>query len=163
MDYPKSDYKERILALAPEGDVRQSLIASRDQLLQVCARLTDRWDTSYAPGKWTARQIVAHLADGEIAVGFRLRQSLAEIDHQIQPFDQDAWAARYARLDPSVACRAFEALRNWNLAMIDTLTAEDYARPAFHPERGPEPVNVLLRLLAGHDRNHLAQLTQIAG
>jgi hypothetical protein len=163
VEYPKSDYKRRILALAGDDDLLQSLTRSRDQLLQLFDRLGARWDVSYAPGKWTARQIVAHLADGEIAVGFRLRQSLAEAHHQIQPFDQDAWAQRYARLDPSVARRAFEASRNWNLAFVETLTPEDYARPAFHPERGPEPVGELLRMLVGHDRNHLAQLALIVG
>jgi len=163
MAYPKSEYKRRILELAGDDDVFESLTRSRDQLLQTFERIGTRWDVSYASGKWTARQIVAHLADGEIAVGFRLRQSLAEEHHQIQPFDQDAWAPRYARLDPSIARRAFEALRNWNLAVVETLTAEDYARPAFHPERGPEPIGELLRMLLGHDRNHLVQLELIAG
>lgn len=163
MEYPKSDYKRRILALAGDEDPLQSLTRSRDQLLEVCDRMGARWDVSYGPGKWTARQIIAHVADGEIAVGFRLRQSLAEVHHRIQPFDQDAWAARYARLDPRVARLAFEASRNWNLAFVETLSPEDYARPAFHPERGPEPVGQLLRMLLGHDRNHLAQLEQIAG
>jgi hypothetical protein len=53
-------------------------------------------DRSYAPGKWSARVILCHLADAEIAFAFRLRQALAEPDHVIQPFDQDAWARTYS-------------------------------------------------------------------
>ena len=66
MAYPKSEYKRRILELAGDDDVFESLTRSRDQLLQTFERIGTRWDVSYASGKWTARQIVAHLADGEI-------------------------------------------------------------------------------------------------
>ena len=86
-----------------------------------------------APGKWTARQILAHMADAEIAFGFRLRQSLAEADHVIQPFDQDLWAARYPSLDGQTAARAFCALRAWNLALVRTLNRPDLDRPVMHP------------------------------
>ena len=55
----------------------------------------DGLERSYAPGKWTARQILCHLADCEIAFSFRLRQALAEPNHVIQPFDQDEWARLY--------------------------------------------------------------------
>jgi len=117
---------------------------------------------AYASGKWTARQIFSHLADAEIAVGFRLRQALAENDYVVQPFDQDRWARRYADLDGQAAARAFCALRPWNVALVRTLTPSDLARPAMHPERGMESVEIIVKMLAGHDLNHLAQLEQIA-
>ena len=48
-----------------------------------------------APGKWSAAEIVSHLADCEMVFGFRLRQTLAEDGPTIQPFDQEKWAAMY--------------------------------------------------------------------
>ena len=114
-------------------------------------------------GKWTGRQILAHLADAEIGVGFRARQALAEDHHTIQPFDEGAWARRYQDVDHEAALRSFLALRGWNIALFGRLAPEDLAREAYHPERGPETVGVIIRMLAGHDYNHLAQLERIPG
>ena len=56
-----------------------------------------------APGKWSPREILCHLADCEIAFAFRLRQTLAEDHHRIQPFDQEKWAAPYSAIDANEA------------------------------------------------------------
>lgn len=158
-----SEYRERILGLLGERPVVESLQATPARIEALAARLgAAGLARAYAPGKWTARQIFAHLADAEIGVGFRLRQALSEPNHVVQPFDQDRWAARYPALDGLVAARAFCALRVWNLELVRTLTEADLARPVFHPERGLESVGITVRMLAGHDLNHLAQLETIA-
>ena len=77
-----------------------------------------------APGKWNAREIICHLADSEIAFAFRLRQTLAEDQHVIQPFDQERWAGMYGGLRARAALNAFSALREWNLALIGSTPAE---------------------------------------
>jgi uncharacterized damage-inducible protein DinB len=118
---------------------------------------------SYGPGKWTAAQILCHLADVEIAWGFRLRQALTQEHHTIQPFEQDDWARCYDEVDASLAFPAFAALRAWNLAFLETVPVEEFSRPVTHPERGTMTVKQMLDTLAGHDRNHLAQLETIAG
>lgn len=157
-------YTERILGLLGERPPVTSLEETAGRVEAVSARLVpDRLDRSYAPGKWTAREILCHLADAELAVGFRLRQALAEDDHRIQAFDEKRWANRYPNLDGALAVRSFAATRQWNLCLIRTLSPADLARPALHPERGPEPVGQIIKMLAGHDLNHLAQLEQIAG
>src|SRR5213594_3408291 len=79
-------------------------------------RVTDligapRLTTPPAPGKWSARDILCHLADCEIVFAFRLRQALAEDHHVIQPFDQERWAPPYASLDADAAIATFSALR----------------------------------------------------
>jgi hypothetical protein len=71
------------------------------------------------------------------------------------------WAQRYARLDPALAVEAFRGLRAWNLALLTTLTLEDWLAEGYHPERGFESVDLMVRFLAGHDINHLAQLESI--
>ena len=155
-------YTERILGLLGDRPPAASLEQTATRIQEVARRLDARGlARSYAPGKWTAAQLLCHLADAEIATGFRLRQALSEDNHVIQPFDQDRWADRYQGLDGAVAARAFGALRQWNLALIRSLTPADLARPAHHPERGPEPVGHIIKMLAGHDLNHLAQLEQV--
>jgi len=119
------------------------------------------WDQSYAPGKWTARQILCHLADVEIAFSFRLRQAVAEQHHTIQPFDQDQWSAPYANLDVQAAVDTFTALRQWNLLFVGTLSPEMLQKTVIHPERGQMTVETILETMGGHDRNHLTQLETI--
>src|SRR5271156_4211615 len=82
-----------------------------------------------APGKWSAREIVCHLADCEVAFAFRLRQTLAEDLHVIQPFDQELWAIRYSAYSVDAALATFSALRQWNLELVRPLGATDLAKP----------------------------------
>ena len=114
-----------------------------------------------APGKWNAREILCHLADCEIAFAFRLRQTLAEEHHVIQPFDQERWAGMYGGLGARSALNAFSALREWNLALIGSTPADAMSKPVRHPERGDMTFRVIIETMAGHDVNHLAQLDRI--
>lgn len=136
-------------------DVLQSSAAAIAALL---ARIGAAATQAPAPGKWSARDIVCHLADTEIAFGFRLRQALAEDHHVIQPFDQDHFAAVYGRLDAAVALETFTALRKWNLALLAAAPPGTAARPVTHPERGTMTFQVIVETMAGHDLNHLRQL-----
>jgi DinB superfamily len=159
-----SAYRERMLALLGDRSPAESLDATRKRIEELVEQLGEEGlSRSYGPGKWRAREILVHLADAELAIGFRMRQALAEQNHTVQAFDQDDWARRYAPLDARLAARTFGAVRLWNLALIRTLSPEDLARPVMHPERGIESVGIMIRMLAGHDLNHLAQLEQIAG
>lgn len=116
---------------------------------------------TYGPGKWTASQVVSHLADCELAFGFRVRQVVAEPELPIQTFDETRWAQHYASMDGLEAALTFHALRGWNLTMFRLLTPGDLAKAAPHPERGPETAGTIIRIIAGHTLNHLAQLETI--
>lgn len=154
-----ASYLERYFALLGDLDpieVLQTTPGHVSAFLE--GAVPDDVDRPWAAGKWSARQILAHLADVELAIGFRLRQTVATPGAALSAFDQDAWARPYARLDPSLAVEAFRALRAWNLALLAGLTLEDWLAEGFHPERGFESVDVMVRMLAGHDLNHLAQL-----
>jgi hypothetical protein len=122
----------------------------------------DGQEKTYAPGKWSAREIVCHLADCEFAFGFRLRQTLAEPNHIIQPFDQELWGRRYSSLDGGVALSAFVASRAWNWALLNTLSPDDFDTPATHPERGLMTFRTIVETMGGHDLNHLKQLETVA-
>jgi uncharacterized damage-inducible protein DinB len=123
----------------------------------------ERAQQSPAPGKWSAREILCHLADCELVFAFRLRQALAEDHHVIQPFDQEKWAAQYGAFDVAAALAVFSAVRNWNVALIRSVTPGSLAKPLNHPERGEMTFQVLIETMAGHDLNHISQIESIAG
>lgn len=133
-------------------------------------RVRELWDElgaqgrkrTLGEGKWTAKEIVCHLADTEIAFAFRLRQALAEPHHTIQPFDQDAWARNYAALDAERALETFSALRKWNLELLARTPHEAFSKPVRHPERGEMTFRTVVETMAGHDLNHLRQLEKLA-
>jgi len=155
-------YRERILGLLGDRKPLETMEASAQRVEAVARRLGEAGlARSYGPGKWTGKQILAHLADAEVGVGFRSRQILAEENHRIQAFDEGIWAKRYTDVDAQAALASFLALRRWNLSIFRTISPEDLRREAFHPERGPETLDTVIRLLAGHDLNHLAQLERI--
>jgi hypothetical protein len=115
-----------------------------------------------APVKWSAAEIVSHLADCEIVFAFRLRQTLAEDNPTIQPFDQDKWAVQYPGTSASLALETFSALRKWNLLLIQSALPAAGDRAMTHPERGTMTFQTVVETMAGHDLNHLAQLRRIA-
>lgn len=117
---------------------------------------------TYAPGKWTALEIICHLADTEIAFAFRLRQTLAEPHHIIQPFDQEAWSKLYSSLPARAALDLFSELRRWNLTLIAAAGPAALSKTVNHPERGEMVFETILETMASHDRNHLRQLDTIA-
>jgi uncharacterized damage-inducible protein DinB len=145
------------------GNPQEVIAATPDHLAALVQQLgPDGLEHSYAPGKWSARQILCHLADCEIAFAFRMRQALAEGHHMIQPFDQELWAKQYATLDAQAALLVFSALRRWNLLLLQAVSPADYAKPVSHPERGEMTFQTIVETMAGHDLNHLGQLRTIA-
>ena len=128
------------------------------RLKQVAASLKDRINTPPAPGKWSPREILVHLADTEMTFAFRYRQALADDNHVIQPFDQEKWAKSYGVYTADQALSLFAAVREWNLAFLRSLTPEQFSRTVTHPERGTMTLKTIVETNAGHDLNHLKQL-----
>src|ERR1700730_225007 len=89
---------------------------------------TKRMEHSPAPGKWNAREILSHLADCEVVFAFRLRQTLADGTHVIQPFDQDKWAGQYSSYTSAEAMAVFSSVRQWNLVLIRNLPREAFSK-----------------------------------
>jgi hypothetical protein len=144
-------------------DPVQVIAASAAQLNSLLATIgPQRADHPPAPGKWSARQIMCHLADCETVFAFRLRQTLAEDHHVIQPFDQDKWAPSYKAYDLASAEAVFTAVRNWNLALIRSLEPSALSKTVTHPERGQMTFQVVVETMAGHDLNHIRQIEAIA-
>lgn len=144
-----------------DGDAVATIEATPARLSAlVDAMSPEQADAPIAPGKWSVRHIVSHLADCEIAFGFRLRQALAGVS--IQPFDQDVWAETYGRYSLAAALETFRTLRTWDVALISGLSEADKERKVTHPERGEMTLWTIVETMAGHDLNHLAQLERAA-
>jgi len=116
-----------------------------------------------APDKWSIAEIVAHLADGEIAIAWRLRQILSNNTIPIQAYDQNSWARtfNYARRDPRQSLANFTSLREANLALLKSVPRKLWENYGIHQERGNESVSLLVRMVAGHDINHMLQIEAI--
>ena len=113
-----------------------------------------------APGKWSVNEIVAHLSETEIVVGYRMRTILGAPGTPIQAFDQDKWAAAgcYATRDAKKSLALFRAVREANLELLRGLTPEQWKQFGVHAERGEESIEMTVGMMAGHDVNHLRQV-----
>jgi hypothetical protein len=118
-----------------------------------------------APDKWSVSEILAHLADAEIVGGFRMRLILGAPGTAVAAFDQDAWviSLHYSKRDPRKSVDQFRALREANLALLKSLTPEQWKVYGMHSERGQESIEHIVRMFAGHDLNHLRQIEAILG
>ncbi|MFZ0086127.1 MAG: DinB family protein [Candidatus Acidiferrales bacterium] len=116
-----------------------------------------------APGKWSIAEIVTHLADTEIVGGFRMRMILGAPGTPIAAFDQDSWvlAGHYDKRDVRKSLEYFRAIREANLALLKTLTPEQWKHHGIHSERGVETIEHIARMFAGHDINHTKQIELI--
>ena len=115
------------------------------------------------PGKWSAREIVQHLADSEMTSAIRLRRLLSEERPHILGYDQDAYAARlrYNERDMAPALEAFRAARATTAQILEVMTEEDWAREGTHSESGRYTVEDWLRIYAAHAHNHAAQIRRL--
>ena len=158
------DYTTAILGLLGERDPCDVLRATYDALRQSIAGLNEtELSAAEAPGKWSIRQVVRHLADTEIVWGWRLRLVLSQDRPTITGFDQDAWAERlrYDAAPVEDALAEFAALRRTHLRLVSTASDAALARFGVHAERGEESVAHMMRMYAGHDLLHLAQINRI--
>ena len=121
---------------------------------------TEALEKRSEPGKWSANEIVAHLADTETVLGFRLRQMLSKDGIAIASFDQGLWAAvsNYQAIPATRSAARLEVNRAANLELMEKLTPVQMTMYGVHSERGREAVAHLSRLWARHDLNHLSQL-----
>ena len=119
----------------------------------------DEMDAREAPGEWSPREIVHHLADSEMTSAIRLRKLIAEDRAEITGYDQDEFSKRlyYDRpIDPSLA--AFNAARLTTADILERLTRDEWAREGTHPEHGSYSVDDWLQIYAVHAHEHADQI-----
>ena len=148
--------RERLIALYEDGPrlVREAVAAVPD----------DAWDRRPAPGEWTPREIVHHLADGEIAAADRLRRLLAEEQPVVLGYDKRAWVERLWPDRPvATAVATFTALRTATAEILRRMSDEDWARVGTHDGFGPFTPEVWLEWYSGHAVDHVDQIARARG
>lgn len=156
-----AQYVARILSNV-EGQDALAVLASTPERLKALLQVTTRanWERRPAAGRWSAGEVLAHLADCEIVAGWRVRSILATDGVALQPFDQDVWARafKYEDVDVGEALATFTAARASLLSLLARVDPARLEHHGMHAERGKETVAHLIRLYAGHDLNHLRQI-----
>ena len=114
-------------------------------------------------GKWSAAEIVHHLADSETTSGLRLRTLLVEDHPLIQGYDQDAYAAHlnYNNREIAPALDAFRSARATAAQLFDFMSDEDWLREGTHSESGAYTAQNWLSIYAAHAHNHAAQIRRL--
>jgi len=147
------------------GD-REPVAAMRESLgrFRAFSSWPDRdFERSHAPGKWSARQVLVHLAQMELALWTRARLALTTPDYVAQSFDQDRWMAHESTFGAREALDALLGVGAMNAALFASLSPSDRAATFKHPEYGTISVDWLIHQIAGHQIHHLRQLEAIAG
>jgi len=129
--------------------VAEALVGATDEEL----------DRRPAPAKWSAREVVHHLADSEMTAAVRLRLLLATDDPQIVGFDQDEFARRLHYDRPiEASLEAFKAARRTTAELMDRMTEAEWAREGTHSEHGRYTMTRWLEIYALHAHRHAEQI-----
>ena len=158
MTVPANPYKTDLAGREPLAAMRETIARMDASIRQWPA---GRFDLSYGPGKWTARQVLTHLAQTELALGFRARMAVGTPGYAAQAWDQDSWIALDAGLTGPEALDAFLAVARMNLKFFEGLSPVQRDTPLTHPEYGTLTVDWILNQMAGHQIHHLEQIDRV--
>jgi DinB superfamily len=161
MQETADQYKARLDAyLADEDPIAMQRAAPHTLACLIDGAPDEMLSRRPAPGKWSVRAILAHLAEDELVTSWRYRQMIEHSGATLLGFDQDEWArlGDYDAWTPRDALEMFRLLREANLRMLARLTPEEWQRYGMHAERGRITVQDLARHMAGHDVNHINQV-----
>ena len=165
MQETTQQYIQRMLGYVEGKDplkIQQS--TPRKLAAAIRGKTKKRLDRRPAPGKWSVTEILAHLADTELVAAWRMRLILGQNGAPVHAFDQDVWAGafRYQGMDPRKSLERFRVLREANVALLKSLSKEQWENYGMHQERGKETIGHIVRMFAGHDLNHLVQVEGLA-
>lgn len=157
-------YVQSICALTGDRNPIEVMSKTPDAIRHATQDLADKViQQPEQEGKWSVLQVVRHLGDAEIAIGFRFRKIMAEPGCNLSAIDQDAWSNTFQYNTGTLhqAIDDFEAVRKVNVRLLQNTDPSLFERFGFHEERGEESAARTLALYAGHDLYHLAQIERI--
>jgi hypothetical protein len=164
MSETPQQYTQRILSNAQGQDPIKVQSATNKKLARLIKGVsTAKLRKRPAPDKWSVAEILAHLADVEIVIGWRMGSILGSPGTPIQAFDQNAWviAGRYDKRDPRKSIELHRVVREANLALLKSLSSDQWKHYGQHAERGQESIEHIVHMIAGHDVNHIHQIERI--
>jgi len=151
-------YQRSLLDALGDDDPAAAMAETPAILRALFADAGDDLRTRPEAREWSVLQVAGHIADAELVVAGRLRWILAHDRPEILPYDQDLWVdTLHVDDDPAALLAGFETLRQANLNLWQRTPIEERSRVGIHRERGEESFELTFRLLAGHDRVHVAQ------
>lgn len=156
---PKA-YQDHLLGLLGDDDPDEAQAGAVDAWRSLVSEAGEWLHVRPEPAEWSVAECLAHAVDAEIVTAARYRWILAHDEPPLIGYDQDLWADRLhagRNEDPEELLDVLGALRRSNVALWRASTPEDRGRVGIHAERGPESFDLLFRMLAGHDRFHVAQ------
>ncbi len=161
------EYRDRVLGYLGDLDP----IAVQEQTAARLVSLLDGVSSealAFRPGsgEWCIAEVVVHMADAELAMGWRLRSMLATPGVELAWFDQDEWAQAldYCGRDLDHALDLFATLRRSHLELLRSVPRADWdSCYGVHSFRGRQTVADFVRLEAAHDLSHLRQIERILG
>jgi hypothetical protein len=135
-----------------------------DATLPYFAADVDALARRYAPGKWTLRQFLIHLVDGEAVFLDRVRRLIADQEPLLLAFDENRWVDRLfaGQRDLAAAGRLFAATRAALIELAALCPPELHVREGRHSERGTRSLLQVVRFVHQHNAHHLDQLAAIA-
>ena len=147
-----------------EPEQRRALLARyRDghrEVVDALAGATDaELDAVPAPGEWSARMVVHHLADSEMTSAIRLRRLLSEDRPVLAGYDEVEFARRLHYDRPLAASlEVLRAVRDATAELVDALDEEEWSRAGTHSDSGPYTVEGWLEIYAAHAHDHADQI-----
>jgi hypothetical protein len=163
--YPVGPFK---LDLSVTPEKRRQWIGELDRLPEnlrraLAALPPHGLDTPYRDGGWTARQVVHHVADSHLNAYTRIKLALTEDNPTLKTYEEQHWAelvdSRTA--DPAVSLGILDGVHRRLTMVLESLTPEQFARRATHPQNGPMSVDGLLQMYAWHSRHHVGHVNLI--
>ncbi|MDE3059262.1 MAG: DinB family protein [Bacteroidota bacterium] len=163
METPQQ-YSARILSYS-EGKNSLKILSETPQKIQklIKGKSKAMLHRKPLPAKWSAAEIISHLAETELVMGWRYRSIAGKNEVPLQAYEQDDWAvnSHYDTLDVKEMMEMFSVLRRANLTFLKNLPLEKWNNFGMHQERGKETIRHIINLEAGHDINHLSQIRAI--
>jgi hypothetical protein len=159
-----TEYLTRIRGLAQSEDPMELQRRTPELIGELIANATpEELSTRPAKDKWSIAEILAHLAEDEIATAWRYRQMVEHNGIDLAGFDQDLWArlGNYRARDPQDSLALFRLLRNANLQFLSELSNQQWECCGIHAERGRITVRDLASHMTGHDANHVEQIRRL--
>jgi hypothetical protein len=152
-------YQQSLLAALGDDDPAEVQAVGPANARALVEEAGEHLRTRPAPREWSVLLCLAHIADAELVMAGRYRWVLAHDRPELIGYDQDLWVDNLHAddEDPETLLAQYALLRAGNVALWRRSSPAQRARVAVHGERGEESFDLMFRMLAGHDRVHLAQ------
>lgn len=154
--------KQSEYSAAERRELIDRLAAQPAKLRAALHGLTDaQLDAPYRPGGWTIRQVVHHMADSHINAYIRVKLGITETKPTVKPYDQDAWVqlADIAGTSPDVSLAILDGVHARLVAVLRSLSDEQFRRVLHHPENGDMTIDDVLAMYAWHGDHHIGHVT----